>query len=96
MKKIIIVLALALFCVGAKAQIQVSNLKTEHLTNPVGIDLQKPTFSWMLSSKIRNVLQQAYEIKVAGNSSMKGEKIWETGKIVSDQSVNISYSGAPL
>lgn len=96
MKKIIIVLALALFSVGAKAQIQVSNLKTENLTNPVGIDLQKPTFSWMLNSKIRNVMQQAYEIKVAGNPLMKGEKIWETGKIVSDQSVNISYSGTPL
>lgn len=96
MKKLIIILAIALFCVGAKAQIQVSNLKAEHLTNPVGIDLQKPIFSWMLNSKARNVMQQAYEIKVVGNSSMKGEKIWETGKIVSDQSVNISYSGAPL
>ena len=96
MRKLIIVLAFALFCFAAKAQIQVINLRTEHLTNPVGIDLQKPTFSWMLSSMTRNVMQKAYEIRVDQNASMKGTMIWESGKVVSDQSLNVPYAGTAL
>lgn len=96
MKKSFFILGLTLLSFLLNAQVQLSDLKTEYLTNPIGIDQKQPNLSWILSSKERNIIQQAYEIRVAGNSSMKGEKIWETGKIVSDQSVNISYSGAPL
>jgi len=96
MRKLIIVLAFALFCFAAKSQIQVINLRTEHLTNPVGIDLQKPTFSCMLSSMTRNVMQKAYEIRVDQNASMKGTMIWESGKVVSDQSLNVPYAGTAL
>ncbi len=41
-------------------------------------------------------MQQAYEIRVSGDALMKGDKIWETGKVISSQSVNIPYSGKEL
>ncbi|SHJ22896.1 glycoside hydrolase family 78 protein [Pseudozobellia thermophila] len=77
----------------------VRNLVTEYKTNPIGIDIQKPRLSWQLQSDEKNVLQTAYEIRVAGSKEevLLGKNlIWSTGKIESDQSVNVVYEGPEL
>src|SRR5262245_39556744 len=74
------------------AQVKVQALLVENLTNPVGIDIAQPRFSWQLIGTKRNILQSAYEIKVlAGNAA-----VWNSGKINSDQSVHVAYKGAAL
>ena len=96
MKKFSSILLILFSCPIIQAQIQVSGLKTENLINPIGIDQPNPALSWILFSENRNVLQQAYEIRVNDKPSMNGNNMWETGKIVSGQSINILYSGKPL
>jgi alpha-L-rhamnosidase len=77
------------------AQVKVENLLTENLTNPIGFDVKQPRFTWQLESNKRNVAQTAYEIKVNGSSKNAGSG-WSSGKILSDQSVQVSYEGKPL
>src|SRR5690348_13748289 len=89
-----------LFCVlifltgGLNAQVKVQNLLTENLSNPIGLNVQQPRFSWQLSSEKRNVMQTAYELKVSTTSG--GSDVWNSGKVTSDQSVYVPYSGQAL
>ena len=49
------------------------NLKTNHLTAPVGIDAGPLFLSWQCADGVR---QTAYEIQLAAN----GEMLWHSGK----------------
>jgi alpha-L-rhamnosidase len=83
----------------ALAKTEVVKLVTEYHENPVGIDIQKPRFSWQLISNAENVMQTAYEIRVAGSKkdlSKKSKQIWNSGKVTSDKSVNVVYGGPAL
>lgn len=98
MKKIILLNFLFFSFINGFCQVQVDGLLCENRINPVGIDTEIPQFSWRLSSGLRNVMQVAYEIKV-GNflAGIKNKKLlWESGKILSGQSVHVTYSGTPL
>ena len=68
--------ALIMSAAAGFAQVKLQNLLTENLTNPIGIDVQQPRFSWQLVSDQRNVSQTGYEIIVSGT---KGS-IWKSGK----------------
>jgi len=92
MKKFALPFVLNLICQFSIAQVQVTNLLCENLTNPIGIDERQPRFSWQLTSDKRNVLQTAYEIKVTTGKST----VWSRGKINSDSSVHVIYKGSPL
>lgn len=54
------------------------NLKTEHVVNPIGIDILRPYVSW---NYIEGKKQTAYEIECICN----GGVIWNSGKVVSSQ-----------
>ncbi|MEY4646816.1 MAG: hypothetical protein RIQ98_652, partial [Bacteroidota bacterium] len=61
-------------------------------SNPQGIGVLHPRFSWKLSSNQRNVKQTAYSIQV-----FEGKKsVWNSGKVASDQSIFVPYAGADL
>ncbi|MBL7972126.1 MAG: hypothetical protein JNL03_11480, partial [Prolixibacteraceae bacterium] len=79
----------------AAAKTVVNELVCEYHTNPLGIDVQKPRLSWQISSPEANLLQSAYEIKVT-DQPVKGKVIWTSGKVNSDQSVNVVYEGPAL
>ncbi|WP_207511109.1 alpha-L-rhamnosidase [Longitalea luteola] len=93
-------LLFAVFSTGiaaALAQVQVQNLVIENLSNPIGLDVTNPRFSWQLSSPKRNVLQTAYEIRVASDiKAISKGNVWNSGKVMSDQSVLVPYKGAAL
>jgi len=76
----------------APAQADVRNLLTENLTNPVGVDIAQPRFSWQLVSEKRNVTQSAHELKVFSGKTT----LWNSGKVISSQSVHVPYAGSPL
>lgn len=92
MKKISSLFVFQLFFVICFSQVTVKNLLCENLSNPVGIDAAQPRFSWQLSSEKRNVKQTAYEIKVAAEN----ELVWSSGKVNTDQSVQIVFGGKNL
>ncbi len=93
MKKIsATLLAIVISVFTAFTQISVKNLLCENLSNPIGLDIKEPRFSWQLVSDKRNAMQTAYEIKVILGKTT----VWNSGKILSDQSVFVSYNGTPL
>ena len=44
-------------------------LQVEYLTNPIGLDITAPRFSWQLRSAERGVRQTAYQITVATDAA---------------------------
>lgn len=79
--------------------IQVLELKTEHAREPLGIDTPRPRFRWLLESAERSQLQTAYQIQVSGSleSLLAGHaEKWDSGKVMSDDSVEASYAGSTL
>jgi len=97
MKKSVISLCFAFLSLVCIAQLKVQHLTIENLSNPVGLDVIKPRFSWQLWSEKRNVLQSAYEIRVSDSEKeiSKGN-VWNTGKVTSDQSIHVVYNGQAL
>ena len=65
-----------------------TNLRCEFRVNPLGIDASRPRLSWVIESIDKGVLQTAYQVVVEG--------VWDTGKVLSDQSQNIEYVGKSL
>lgn len=70
---------------------QLYDLKTLHMTSPVGID-QIPEFSWKLSDTRENVIQTAYRIIVKKD----GETVWDSRKQESREQSFIEYGGNSL
>lgn len=74
-------------------------LRCEYLTDPLGIDVRQPRFSWVLQHSERGQLQTAYQVLVASSSSLLDPgkaDLWDSGKIVSDNSTQVVYAGKPL
>ena len=64
-------------------------LKTEYLTDPIGIDIAKPRLFWNCEGGIS---QTAYEITASDGG---GKLLWNSGK-VSSGSMRCSWGGAPV
>ncbi len=89
---------LSLFLSAAHAM-TVYDLRCEQLENPLGIDAARPRLSWKLDSPQRGQRQTAYEILVASNPSKLhpgAADLWDSGKVISEDSVEVYYSGAAL
>ncbi len=66
------------------------------MREPLGIDISHPRLSWQLHDSSRGARQSAYEIRVAGSSEALAQDradVWDSGRVESDQSVNVSYGG---
>ncbi|MCY1719022.1 glycoside hydrolase family 78 protein [Prolixibacteraceae bacterium Z1-6] len=84
---------------SVNAKVQVEKLVCEYRQNPVGIDVFKPRLSWQIVSEEVNVKQTTYEIRVADSPKNLGKNrtlTWSSGKVSSDQSVNVVYEGPAL
>ncbi|MHC4504722.1 MAG: family 78 glycoside hydrolase catalytic domain, partial [Planctomycetota bacterium] len=84
---------------SGKAAVKVTEPSCEYSRNPLGIDVARPRFGWILESDRRAQVQSAYRILVAGSEetlkSDRGDK-WDSGKVASDRSVNVAYEGEAL
>lgn len=91
-RNIALAITYCLLVTTATAQVKLQSLLTENKTNPIGIDASQPRFSWQLTSDKRNVMQTAYEIKVAEGKT----NVWNSGKTAGDRSVQVLYTGSAL
>jgi len=96
--------ACSILALGASADpagndLRVQELRCEYRINPLGLDVLKPRLSWVLESTGRGQKQTAYRILVAGSpeklSSDEGD-LWVSGKVESDQTIQLVYNGKPL
>lgn len=92
---ILVLLSCLSSVLSSHAQLTVSHLRTENTTDPLGLDCRQPRLSWVLESPDRGVLQTAYELRVDTRPD-GGGRFWATGKIESDQSVQLVYNGPAL
>jgi alpha-L-rhamnosidase len=74
-------------------------LKCDSLVEPLGIDSPKPLFSWQLQDKGWGAKQSAYQILVSSRPATSGQlkaNIWDSGRIASEQSIDLAYGGPAL
>jgi alpha-L-rhamnosidase len=74
-------------------------LRCEYLINPVGIDVNCPRFSWIITSQERGIHQESYRIIVSDTRSdiqNKQGNLWDSDWIESDNTINVAYSGNEL
>jgi alpha-L-rhamnosidase len=65
----------------------------------MGLDEAQPRLTWRVESGERGQKQTAYQILVANDEkTLKGDRgnLWDSGKVASDQTVNVVYAGKPL
>ena len=67
--------------------VTVSGLTAEHLVDPLGLDVAAPRLSWRVTG---TRWQVSYRLRVSG------DRVWDSGRVVSGQSVDIAYAGPPL
>jgi len=82
-----------------KQKINITNLLCEYQSNPLGIDKKYPRLSWQLESNVRSQIQTAYQILVASDPNKLSEQaadLWDSGKVESEQQINIKYQGKTL
>lgn len=63
------------------------HFRTESQKNPIGLDCEKPRFSWELHSKKENIFQSAYRIQI---TDQKGKVKADSARVESKGNVLIS------
>ena len=71
-------------------------LRCEYLENPMGIDMAKPRFFWVLGHTERGQVQSAYQIVVSTDPRAVTGDVWDSGKVASSKSVQIAFAGKAL
>jgi len=72
------------------------SLRCQYLTNPIGIDVKQPRFSWVLEHSQRGQKQSASAIVVSTEPQAQSGDRWDSGKVNSEDSIQVVYSGKPL
>jgi alpha-L-rhamnosidase len=75
------------------------SLSCESQDYPMAIEDPHPRLSWIVNSTGYNKSQTAYQVIVATNRALLTElsaDMWNTDKVMSQQSINIRYQGAAL
>ena len=88
----------AISCQEKISRAKITNLKCEHLVQPLGIDSPAPRFTWQMDSDKHGLKQISYKITVGTDSakvaSGKGN-VWDSRKINTQMSLAV-YSGPRL
>ncbi|MDR0825042.1 MAG: glycoside hydrolase family 78 protein [Prevotella sp.] len=74
------------------------HLQCEHLTNPLGIDIDSPRLTWMLNDDRQGAKQTAFQVIVGTDSAnvANGQgDMWDAGTFDSDR-ILIAYAGKKL
>ena len=88
--------------IPVQALLQPVDLRCEYRKNPLGIDALEPRLSWILrvpDPTARWQVQTAYQILAASSEELLRKDygdLWDSGKVESNHSVQVSYKGKPL
>lgn len=83
-----------------KEMMKVTTLRCEYWRgNALGIGERVPRLSWQLESEERGARQSAYQVLAASTATLleadRGD-VWDSGKVRSDQSIQVEYGGRAL
>lgn len=76
----------------------VESLRCEYRKTPINIDIDHPHLSWEILSDGKSFVQHDYEIEIGTtvDDNVIGQLVWQSGKVISDHSINIFYAGQTL
>lgn len=95
----LLLIALAFFSCEKGGDLTVDSLTCNFRETPMGIESSAPVLGWQIKSSGRNIMQSAYRIIVSEDPDAVKEDngtAWDSGKIDSGQSINVSYRGSKL
>ena len=104
-KRLILFLAAQSLLLGGADAADLRDMRVEYSSSPLAVSVQRPRFAWQLSFSANDMLgrpqghdkrglrQRAYRITVTDES---GNEVWNSGKVKSDNSLNIRYAGETL
>lgn len=78
---------------------EIQTLICNHLCEPLGVETPFPKLSWTLASGSGTGAQTAYQVLAASHPDILARAqgdLWDSGKVVSDQSLHVAYAGASL
>ncbi len=73
-----------------------NGLRVEYLSDPMGIDVAEPRFSWVLNHAERGQGQTAYQILVSSTPEGSTGDQWDSSRVASPASVHVAYAGKTL
>jgi alpha-L-rhamnosidase len=76
-----------------------TGLKTEYLTEPLGLAVRQPRFSWISGDQRPAERQTAWRVQVAstaGQLASDAPDLWDSGWVADASSVGIRYQGTQL
>ena len=85
--------------IGHAGSLKTALVRCERQSCPLGIDAPRPLLDWTLESAARGDVQTAYQILAASDPSLLATEkpdLWDSGKVVSANSLGIEYAGTPL
>jgi len=92
-------LLIAGFCApGARGSAPIG-MKTEMMTDPIGLDTLSPRFSWRMEDGRAGARQTAYQVQAADSAAKLAsddDELWDSGKVASEASHLVPYLGRPL
>ena len=82
------------------AGLEPTALRVEYLANPLAVDAQRPRLTWeFVQQGARGARQTGWRVLVASRPDIlaagRGD-VWDSGKVVSADSINVIYGGRPL
>ncbi|QDU88675.1 Bacterial alpha-L-rhamnosidase [Pirellulimonas nuda] len=83
----------------AAGGLNAERLRCEHRTAPLGVDVARPSLSWIVTSEARDQRQTAYQVQVASTPkklSAGQPDLWDSGRVESDETLAVRYAGKPL
>jgi alpha-L-rhamnosidase len=95
----VIVGLLAMTAGTSRAEITLTKTTCEYAAAPLGVETPDPRFGWVMGSDRRGEKQAAFQILVASTREKLDADIgdkWDSGKVTSEESVNVAYRGRPL
>jgi len=84
---------------GMLSPLVATKLRTEYLTNPLGLDAPQPRLSWNVEGEGRSRKQVAYQIIVSSSEDdlrVGRGNLWDSGEVASSETNAIRYAGSSL
>jgi len=73
--------------------LSVSDIRVEHLSRPLGIDVPKPRFSWTVTG-LRGTFLSSYTVVVRAEGA--NTPVWQSAPVAGNATFNVRYNGTAL
>ncbi|WP_328540364.1 alpha-L-rhamnosidase [Streptomyces sp. NBC_00344] len=84
---------------AGKSALRITSPTVEYVQQPLGLDTARPRLSWPMDSagQGQGQRQSAYQVRVASSAGdLSRPDVWDSGKVVSGESVLVPYTGPEL